>query len=424
MLAHLTRWLHSLGVEPSIYLTVLIALGLILLLSIIIHFLLHTVVLGSIKYYHARSPHFWSQMLIEHKLFSRLSFTLQGVIISMQASLWLAPDTKAYEVIKVCAQTWILIYALLSFFALCDILFSWSRKTSIGRDLPLRGIFQSIKLIASVFVLILVISLFIDRSPTLLLSGLGAMTAVLMLVFKDPILGLVAGIQLSVNNMLQIGDWLEMPKYNADGAVIDVGLTTVKVSNWDNTVTTIPTYALISDSFKNWRAMTESGGRRIKRSINIDTTSIHFLSDDELEKLKKAALLGSYLEHTEEEIQHYNQQKDVDLSTPVNGRRMTNIGTFRAYLVAYLQEHPKIHKQMTLMVRQLAPTPEGLPIEIYAFTNTTAWGEYEAVQSDIFDHIFAVIPEFDLRIHQTPTGNDVRFAADILSKNHSEMATK
>lgn len=416
MQTYLTRWLHSFGVEPNVYLTVLIALGLILLFSVVIHFFLHKIVLGSIKRYHAKKPHFWSQMLIEHKLFSRLSFTLQGIIISIQASLWLAPGSKTYEIVKVCAQTWILIYALLSFFALCDILFSWSRKTSVGADLPLRGIFQSIKLVASVFVLILVISLFIDRSPTLLLSGLGAMTAVLMLVFKDPILGLVAGIQLSVNNMLQIGDWLEMPKYNADGAVIDVGLTTVKVSNWDNTVTTIPTYALISDSFKNWRAMTESGGRRIKRSINIDTTSIHFLSHAELEKLKKAELLGSYLESTEEEIQHYNQLKDVDLSTPVNGRRMTNIGTFRAYLVAYLQEHPHIHKKMTLMVRQLAPTPEGLPIEIYAFTNTTAWGEYEAIQSDIFDHIFAVIHEFGLRIHQIPTGNDVRFVASVLGQ--------
>lgn len=264
------------------------------------------------------------------------------------------------------------------------------------------------KLIAAVLIGIMIVSLLMGKSPLLLLSGLGAMTAVLMLVFKDPILGLVAGIQLSANDMLKIGDWLEMPKYGADGAVTDIGLTTVKVRNWDNTVTTIPTYALISDSFKNWRSMSESGGRRIKRSINIDTTSVHFLSEQEEQRLNRNPLLQHYLNNKTEELQQYNQQAQVDLSSPLNGRRLTNLGTLRAYLEAYLRAHPHIHQHMTLMVRQLAPTPEGLPLEIYAFTNTTVWAQYESIQSDIFDHIYAVIEEFDLRIHQTPTGNDMR----------------
>lgn len=261
---------------------------------------------------------------------------------------------------------------------------------------------------AAILIGIMIVSLLMGKSPLLLLSGLGAMTAVLMLVFKDPILGLVAGIQLSANDMLKIGDWLEMPKYGADGAVTDIGLTTVKVRNWDNTVTTIPTYALISDSFKNWRSMSESGGRRIKRSLNIDTGSVHFLSEEEQRRLQRNPLLHSYLNVKTQELSQHNQEIAVDLASPLNGRRLTNLGTLRAYLEAYLRAHPRIHQNMTLMVRQLAPTPEGLPLEIYAFTNTTVWAEYESIQADIFDHILAVIDEFGLRVHQTPTGNDLR----------------
>ncbi|EHC40303.1 Small-conductance mechanosensitive channel, partial [Salmonella enterica subsp. enterica serovar Gaminara str. A4-567] len=232
-------------------------------------------------------------------------------------------------------------------------------------------------------------------------------------VFKDPILGLVAGIQLSANDMLKLGDWLEMPKYGADGAVIDIGLTTVKVRNWDNTITTIPTWSLVSDSFKNWSGMSASGGRRIKRSINIDATSIHFLDDDEKQRLLTAHLLKPYLTSRHQEIDEWNKQLDAPESA-LNHRRMTNIGTFRAYLNEYLRHHPRIRKDMTLMVRQLAPDDHGLPIEIYAFTNTVVWLEYESIQADIFDHIFAVVEEFGLRIHQTPTGSDIRALSGTL----------
>lgn len=223
---------------------------------------------------------------------------------------------------------------------------------------------------------ILIISLLIGQSPAILISGLGAMAAVLMLVFKDPILGLVAGIQLSANDMLKLGDWLEMPKYGADGAVIDIGLTTVKVRNWDNTITTIPTWSLVSDSFKNWSGMSASGGRRIKRSLNIDTTSIHFLDEQEQQRLIRAKLLKPYMDSRHEEISARNQQYAGEQSI-LNERRMTNVGTFRAYLQEYLRHHPRIREDMTLMVRQLAPDANGLPIEIYCFTNTVVWAEYE-----------------------------------------------
>jgi miniconductance mechanosensitive channel len=208
--------------------------------------------------------------------------------------------------------------------------------------------------------------------------------------------------------MLSLGDWLEMPKYGADGEVIDISLTTVKIRNWDKTITTIPTYALISDSFKNWRGMSESGGRRIKRAIHIDATSVHFLSEEDIARLRKAQLLSDYMQQKLMEIDSYNREQQIDSSSPTNGRRLTNLGTFRAYLTAYLKANPNIHSDMTQMVRQLHPGAEGIPIEIYAFTNDTEWLAYENIQADIFDHIFAVLPEFDLRVYQSPTGHDLQ----------------
>ncbi len=269
------------------------------------------------------------------------------------------------------------------------------------------------KLVSAILVGILIISLLLGQSPAILISGLGAMAAVLMLVFKDPILGLVAGIQLSANDMLKLGDWLEMPKYGADGAVTDIGLTTVKVRNWDNTITTIPTWSLVSDSFKNWSGMSASGGRRIKRSINIDTTSVHFLDEQEQQRLIQAKLLKPYMNSRHQEIDEWNREHGSEASV-LNLRKMTNVGTFRAYLNEYLRNHPRIRKDMTLMVRQLAPDNNGLPMEIYCFTNTVVWAEYESIQADIFDHIFAVVEEFGLRVYQSPTGNDIRSLAGAI----------
>ncbi|WFV07417.1 mechanosensitive ion channel family protein [Citrobacter freundii] len=398
---------EELGIEINHTTSLVMIFGIIFITAIIVHVILHWVVLRAFEKRASTSSRLWLQIITQNKLFHRLAFTLQGIIVNIQATLWLQNGSEAADILVTCAQLWIMMYALLSLFSLLDVILNLSQKLPAASQLPLKGIFQGIKLIAAILVGILMISLLIGQSPAILISGLGAMAAVLMLVFKDPILGLVAGIQLSANDMLKLGDWLEMPKYGADGAVIDIGLTTVKVRNWDNTITTIPTWSLVSDSFKNWSGMSASGGRRIKRSISIDATSIHFLDEDERQRLHKAHLLKPYLTTRHQEIDAWNQQLDAPESV-LNHRQMTNIGTFRAYLNEYLRHHPRIRKDMTLMVRQLAPDDHGLPIEIYAFTNTVVWLEYESIQADIFDHIFAVVEEFGLRIHQSPTGNDIR----------------
>ena len=387
--------------------TIIFIFGIIFLTAIIVHLILHRLVLRTFEKRAQASSHLWLQIITQNKLFHRLAFTLQGIIVNVQAVLWLQKGSDAAQILTTVAQLWVMLYALLSFFSLLDVIFNLSQKLSAASQLPLKGIFQGVKLVSAILVGILIISLLLGQSPAILISGLGAMAAVLMLVFKDPILGLVAGIQLSANDMLKLGDWLEMPKYGADGAVTDIGLTTVKVRNWDNTITTIPTWSLVSDSFKNWSGMSASGGRRIKRSINIDPTSAHFLDEHEQPRHIQARLLKPYMDSRHEEITLWNQQHGSGESV-LNLRKMTNIGTFRAYLNEYLRNHPRIRKDMTLMVRQLAPDNNGLPIEIYAFTNTVVWAEYESIQADIFDHIFAVVEEFGLRIHQSPTGNDIR----------------
>ncbi|NIY47478.1 mechanosensitive ion channel family protein [Cedecea colo] len=404
----LASFLNGFGIVITQTTSLIIILSIIFIFSLIVHFILHSIVLRTFEKRAKSSQHLWLQIITENKLFQRLALTLQGIIVNIQAVLWLQKGTDISTILIIGAQLWIMLYSLLSLFSLLDVVYNLSQKLTFASNIPLKGIFQGVKLISAIVIGIMMISRIIGQSPTILISGLGAMAAVLMLVFKDPILGLVAGIQLSANRMLKLGDWLEMPKFGADGAVTDIGLTTVKVRNWDNTITTIPTYALVSDAFKNWSGMSQSGGRRIKRSINIDTTSIHFLSAEEQQRLINAKLLKPYIDSRSKEIEEYNRMHNSDSASVLNGRCMTNVGTFRIYLTEYLQNHLHIRKDMTLMVRQLAPGAEGLPLEVYAFTNTVVWLEYEAIQADIFEHIFAVIDEFGLRLHQSPTGNDIR----------------
>ena len=281
------------------------------------------------------------------------------------------------------------------------------RRRPEARSRPIKGYLQVLKIAIYFGAAIVMISALIDESPLLLLSGLGAMAAVLLLVFKDTILSLVASVQLTSNDMLRVGDWIEMPGMNADGDVVDIALHTVKVQNFDKTITTIPTHRLISDSYRNWRGMSESGGRRIKRSLVIDQNSVRFLGSEEVTGLKRFRLLDEYLARKEQEIAEWNRHELSSDCDQINARRITNIGTLRAYLIAYLQSHPRIKgADFTLMVRQLPPGPEGLPIEIYCFTDTVDWGEYEAIQADIFDHLLAILPEFGLRLFQQPSGLD------------------
>lgn len=273
---------------------------------------------------------------------------------------------------------------------------------------PIKSYVQLLKIIVYGAAVILVIAALMDRSPLLLLSGIGAMAAVLLLVFKDTILSLVASVQLGSNDMLRVGDWIEMPALNADGDVIDIALHTIKVQNWDKTITTIPTHRLISESFKNWRGMAEAGGRRIKRSLFIDQNGVRFLTAAEEKGLRRFALLDDYLGRKQQELSEWNAAIEKAGCDRINARRVTNIGTLRAYIAAYLKANAHIANGMTLLVRQLAPTPQGLPIEIYCFTTTTAWNAYEDIQSDIFDHLLAILPEFGLCAFQEPSGHDLR----------------
>ncbi|MDO6706897.1 mechanosensitive ion channel family protein [Photobacterium sp. 1_MG-2023] len=404
----ITEWFNAHQIDVQRLIDLGEALGLIAAISIVIHLVLHRGVILWLNRFTGHSETRWHQVVFGKKLFSRFALLIQGIVIAIQAQLWLSDDSAVYEILQTFTSLWIVLYSLLTLYAVLGVIEVLLGRTQAGRNMPLRGISQSLKIIFFVVAVLLSTSILIGKSPVILLSGLGAMTAVIMLVFKDPILGLVAGIQLSANKMLSVGDWLEMPKYGADGDVIDISLTTVKVQNWDKTITTIPTYALISDSFKNWKGMQQSGGRRIKRSLLIDATSVSFLSESDIHYLQKAKLLEPYMKDKVEEISQYNAQSHTDLACRINGRRLTNLGSFRAYLERYLRHHPNIHQQMTLMVRQLPPTHDGIALELYCFTNTTIWVEYERIQSDIFDHLFAVLPEFGLRVSQAPTGHDFR----------------
>jgi len=283
----------------------------------------------------------------------------------------------------------------------------YERRPDASRK-PIKGYVQVVKIFVYVVATILIIATLIDRSPLILLSGLGAMAAVLMLVFQDTLLSLVASMQISSNDIVRVGDWVEMPDANADGDVIDIALHTVKVQNWDRTITMIPTRRFITNGFKNWRGMQESGGRRIMRNLMLDQQSIRFLNAEEIEKFKRFRLLRDYLKEKQHEIDDWNEQLKDEGKEPVNTRRITNVGTFRTYVQRYLESHPGIHRDMMKMVRQLSPTPDGLPLQVYAFTNTTACAEYEGIQSDIFDHLFAIVQEFGLRVYQHPSGTDLK----------------
>lgn len=347
----------------------------------------------------------WDDLLIDHKVFFKLSKIIPFLIIYANAH-HLGP--LSHWVVKFSYVAMILI-TLNVLNAILDATVYIYRNLNQSLKRPIKGYIQVLKLLSNLIAIILIIAVIINKDPSAILTGLGAMTAVLMLVFKDTILGLVASIQINSNHLVKIGDWVEMPKYGADGDVIDITLHTIKIQNWDKTITTIPTYAFITDSLKNWRGMNESGGRRIKRSVYIDLSSISFLSKSQLDNLKNIKFIEKYLNNTCEEIANYNEEHQVDPDImPVNGRSLTNIGVFRYYLKQYLEHHPKTHKGMTMIVRHLAPTQHGLPIEIYTFSRDQAWENYENIQADIFDHIFAILPEFGLKAYQSPSSYDVQ----------------
>jgi miniconductance mechanosensitive channel len=391
----------------------------LLLVALVADLIAKRLLVGAIRVLARRSEATWDDRLVEHKVFSRLAQIIPALIILSGIALVPDLDEDLARLIRNIASGYLVLMLTLSTTAAISAANAIYETFPVSRERPLKGVAQLLQILILLIGGVMVVAAVMDRSPLLLLSGLGAMTAILLLVFKDTILGLVASVQLTANDMVRVGDWVEMPQYGADGDVIDVALHTVKIQNWDKTITTVPTHKLIAESFKNWRGMSASGGRRIKRAVHLDKNTIRFLTDAEVERFKRFALLKDYVAAKERELADYNAGLEYETDAGVNQRRLTNVGTFRAYIRNYLLNHPKIHHQgMTLLVRQLPPGAEGLPIEVYCFTTTTAWGEYEDIQADIFDHLLAVAPEFGLRLYQSPAGAD--FAA--LASNQESNA--
>lgn len=395
---------YGIAADTAIYLANIVMIVLIIGVSVLANYITKKVVIKILTHYIHKNKFKWDNILLERKVFHRLSHVVPAVIIYYFASVF----PEYLNLIKKGASTYIFIVGLIVFDCFLNAVNDIYRTYEVSKVKPIRGYLQVVKIVAYIISGIIIIANLMGESPLILLSGIGALSAVLMLVFKDSLLGLVAGIQLTSNDMVRVGDWIEMPKYGADGDILDISLNTVKVQNWDKTITTIPSYALISDSFKNWRGMQESGGRRIKRSIYIDTSSIAFCTKEMIEELRTIHYLTEYINEKEKEIELYNIQNNINKANKVNGRSLTTIGVFRIYIANYLKNHPGINQNMTLMVRQLAPGEYGLPLEIYAFTNDIRWTVYESIQADIFDHIFAVAPEFGIRVFQNPAGSDFK----------------
>lgn len=402
--------LGRVGLAPGVasITTTAASLLILALLSIATNFLAKRVILRFVSEVVRRTRNSWDDILVERSVFGRLSHLAPGVVMYA-----LAPVALGHlETVTVAIQRLTIVYMIIAgtgtLYALLDALADISKSFVSFSKVPVKSYSQLAKIFVFVIAAVFVVATLLDKSPWGIVSGIGALTAVILLLFRDSILGLVATVQLSGNDMVRVGDWIEMPSYDADGDVVDISLHTVKVQNWDKTITTIPTHALISQSFRNWRSMQESGGRRIKRSILIDMNTVRFVDQEMLQKYRKFDYLSEYVEEKLSEIEKYNRNHVRDLSEVVNGRRLTNLGTFRAYVEVYLQRHPLISDEMTFLVRQLQPTDRGLPLEIYVFSKDIRWANYEKIQADIFDHLLAVIPEFGLRVYQAPSGRDIR----------------
>ena len=380
-------------------------------LAILADYIAKKILVSSIRHVFKRTKSTRDDILVKRKVFSRLSHLVPALIILYTADFIFGNYENFIGIVRSGCHIYIIIVILLVIDSFINALHEIYLTLPVSKNRPIKGYVQVVKIFVYFIAIIMILAVVFNQSPKGLLTGLGALAAVLLLVFKDTILGFVASIQLSANNMVKPGDWIEMPKYGADGTVMEISLNTVKVQNWDKTIATVPTYNLVSDSFTNWKGMEESGGRRIKRSINIDMQSVKFCTQEMIERFNKIQRLKNYIQDKTKEIKEFNKENNIDDSVLVNGRRMTNLGIFRIYIEEYLKNHPKIHQDMTFLVRHLQPTEKGIPIEIYVFSNDQAWANYEAIQADIFDHILAVIPEFDLQVFQNPTGNDFKTLA-------------
>ena len=397
------------------------ATAALVLAALFANFVVKALLLRILNKMLAYTPYGRDPELRHHGFIERLANVVPALVIA--TGIALVPNLPAFVVVVVknVANAFMILTVAMAISAAFNIVDTIYHRRPEARLKPIKGYVQVVKIAVYVVAALLMIATLIDRSPLILLSGLGAMAAVLILVFQDTLLSLVAGIQISSTDMVRVGDWIEMPGQNADGDVIEIALHTVKVQNWDKTVTTVPIRKLVTEPFKNWRSMQESGGRRIKRAILLDQNSIRFLTPDDDERLGALAQLETYLKNKRTELAAWNEGLGERARVPANTRRTTNIGTFRAYVENYVRSHPGVHQGMTIMVRQLPPGPDGLPLEIYCFTNTTAWAAYEGIQADIFDHLYAILPEFGLNVFQNPGGADWRQA---LSSAVSPEATR
>jgi miniconductance mechanosensitive channel len=413
MLFYLEELLTYFGMHRSISVLIALAATLIsiLLISWIAHHLTKRYVVKFIYFLISKAGKTWGKEIERCNVFGRVTYLLP-VLVFYFASHWLDhPDfpitQRLVDIIQLIISVYYIVVLGLIVSALLNSVEGLYKTLAIAKRRPIKSYIQVAKLILFIITSVLVVSAVLNKSPAVFLTSLGAATAILMLIFRDSILGFVASIQIALYDMVRIGDWIEVPEFGADGDVVDMSLNTVKVQNFDKTIVTIPTYSLLTNGVKNWRGMTEAGGRRIKRSIYIDLHSIKFCDDKFLQRMQKIQCLKQYLQEKNTEISHYNQENHIDKSNLINGRQLTNIGIFRAYIKQYLHDHPKVHNGLTFLIRQLQPSEKGLPLEIYIFTNDVVWTNYEEIQADIFDHILAAVTAFDLRIFQNLSEQNV-----------------
>lgn len=407
---YIEGWFDQIGVAEPLLMPfkAFVFIILLILLSIVANWVAKQFILVVVKSLVRKSKNQWDDVLLEKKVFHRLSHLAPVMVIYWMGPAFMSEFPGMVSYTYLATDLYIIFTILIVFYALLDSIGAIYDRYEVSRTKPIKSYLQITKLIAGMITAIFALSVLLDKSPLYFFTGLGAVTAILLLVFKDTILGFVAGVQVTTNNLVQIGDWIEMPRYGADGDVFEIGLHTVMIRNFDRTITSIPTYALVSESFKNWRGMVQTGGRRIMRDVYIDINTIKFCDERLLKKFESVNLLKDYISQRKKEIEEYNRKYDFDTGIPANGRRMTNIGTFRAYITRYLQNHPRIHPDLICMVRQMPPGEKGVALQIYAFTNDINWVNYEGIQADIFDHILSVVSFFELKVFQFPAELNVK----------------
>ena len=413
----LLDYIKSFGIahEMAIYIKLGILLLALFLLGFVLNFIGKSVIVRIITRISVHTKSNWDDILVEKKVFERLANILPALAVALFSDLIFADFVNLIPILKSGIEIFIIVIIISVIYSFLNALKDILQSSVIFKDKPINSYIQLMKIVIGIVAAILILSLMIGQSPLTVLTAMGALTAVIILVFKDTILGFVASIQLAANDMIRVGDWVTVSSYGADGDVIDISLNTVKVKNFDNTISTVPTYAFISNSVQNWRGMSESGGRRIKRALNIKISSIKFADEKLLEYLSKVSLIQEFIQHRQNEIETYNKDTNAAVEVLINGRRMTNIGLFRNYIEYYLKAHPKINTDLTCMVRQLAPGPEGLPLEVYAFSSDKVWVNYERIMADIFDHLLATVQHFDLEIFEQPSGTDFRTLRENIS---------